>query len=134
MEVYARPATTFVAGFIGSPPMNMIDARIAEGGAAELPGGARVPIAAALGAGRPIKLGIRPEHMRVSAGGTLAVAVDLVEALGADTLVHGKLDGAAGLLTLRLPGDARVAAGDRLPVTLAPDDLHVFDHDTGARI
>ncbi|MBL8835159.1 MAG: sn-glycerol-3-phosphate import ATP-binding protein UgpC [Alphaproteobacteria bacterium] len=137
MQVYARPASTFVAGFIGSPPMNMLDARLnAAGGAVDLPGGASVALGAPIAdsAGRAVRLGIRPEHMHVSATGTLAVAVDLVEALGADTLVHGHIGDKSGLLTLRLPGNARVVAGDRLPVAISPDDVHVFDGQSGARL
>jgi sn-glycerol 3-phosphate transport system ATP-binding protein len=139
MEVYATPASTFVAGFIGSPPMNMMDAKVAPSGqAVELPGGTQLGLAAALamasGGGRPIKVGVRPEHMHVSATGALHVVVDLVEALGADTLVHGRLDGNGGLMTLRLPGNARVATGDRLPIGIAPGDLHVFDGESGVRL
>ncbi len=137
MQVYARPATTFVAGFIGSPPMNMLEARLNAGGTAvELPGGASVALGAAIAAsaGRAVRLGIRPEHMHVSATGTLMVAVDLVEALGADTLVHGHIGDASALLTLRLPGNARVVAGDRVPVAISPDDVHVFDGQSGARL
>ncbi len=135
MQVYAAPASTFVAGFIGSPPMNMMDGTIAASGrAVELPGGTQVGLATELGGGRPIKVGVRPEHMHVNDAGTLDVLVDLVEALGADTLVHGRIGGSGGLMTLRLPGNARVAAGDRLPVGIAPDDLHVFDSESGARL
>ena len=136
MQVYSRPATTFVAGFIGSPPMNMVDGRLDGAGAAVAVAGGTVPLTAPIAgsANRPVRVGIRPEHMHVSATSSFAVAVDLVEALGADTLVHGRLGDAGGLLTLRLPGNARVVAGDRLPVGISPDDVHVFDAESGARL
>ena len=97
MEVYRRPASTFVAGFIGSPAMNFLAGRIAADGAAvELPGGER------LAAGRPLGRGRARGHRRHppgapragpgrAAGRALHVTAELVEALGADTLVHGRL-------------------------------------------
>src|SRR5881394_4046027 len=74
LEVYARPATTFVAGFIGSPPMNLVPQQ---------------------SDGRQVLFGIRPEHLEPcsESEAMLAPAVDLIEPLGADTLVYGHLDG-----------------------------------------
>src|SRR5512134_1463000 len=84
IEVYARPATTFVAGFIGSPAMNMLPARIAADGASvELDGGARLPGngGGAAAGGRRVTLGLRPEHCELAAGGgAFSLKVDLVEA------------------------------------------------------
>jgi len=135
MQVYAAPASTFVAGFIGSPPMNMMDAKVtASGQAVELPGGTEVGIAAALGGGRPIKVGVRPEHMHVNTAGPLNVVVDLVEALGADTLVHGRIGGDPRVARQAEGHQPAVAAGDRLPIGVAPEDLHVFDGESGARL
>ena len=136
LEVYERPASVFVAGFIGAPAMNLLRARVAGGramaGAAALP----LPQAAGLGEGREIDWGVRPEHVELAPGAADAdaeVAVDLVEALGADTLVHARLaDG--GALTLRLPGTTRVREGDRLPLRLPPAALHAFDAVSGRRI
>jgi sn-glycerol 3-phosphate transport system ATP-binding protein len=136
LEVYERPASVFVAGFIGAPAMNLLRARVAGGramaGAAALP----LPQAAGLGEGREIDWGVRPEHVELAPGAADAdaeVAVDLVEALGADTLVHARLaDG--GALTLRLPGTTRVREGDRLPLRLPPAALHAFDAASGRRI
>ena len=136
LEVYERPASVFVAGFIGAPAMNLLRARVAGGraiaGAAALP----LPQAAGLGEGREIDWGVRPEHVELAPGAADAdaeVAVDLVEALGADTLVHARLaDG--GVLTLRLPGTTRVREGDRLPLRLPPAALHAFDAASGRRI
>ena len=136
LEVYARPATVFVAGFIGAPAMNLLAARVTGGramiGAAALP----LPAAEGLAEERPIIWGIRPEHVVLAEGGGPAeaeLAVDLVEALGADTLVHARLGGAA-TMTLRLPGATRVRAGDRLPVRLPVEAVHLFAADTGRRL
>jgi len=118
MTLYERPATTFVARFIGAPPMNLMAA--AAGGVAFGP---------AAGAAT---LGVRPEDLMLCPEDpALIPVVRLVEPLGADTFAHAEIDGAA--LTVRLPGATRVAVGDRLPLRPAPDRLHRFDAD-GARL
>jgi sn-glycerol 3-phosphate transport system ATP-binding protein len=137
MEVYRRPASIFVAGFIGSPAMNFLPGRIAAGGnAVELPGGETLASDAPLGAaGRAVTVGIRPEHLAVASdappGRALHVTADLVEALGADTLVHGRLGGVEDAILARLPGGATTRAGDRLSLAVPPDALHLFDAETG---
>jgi sn-glycerol 3-phosphate transport system ATP-binding protein len=136
IDVYARPATSFVAGFIGAPAMNLLEARI-DGGAARI-GDASLPLPAALAGttGRAITWGVRPEHIALAGDGrgeTLSLSIDLVEALGADTLVHGRLAGGAAL-TLRLPGTTRVRVGDRLGLAVPADAIHVFDKASGSRL
>ncbi len=137
LEVYQRPESLFVAGFIGSPPMNVLDARIAaDGGGVVLAGGVRLPLAhPRIGdAGRAVRLGIRPEHLApADATGAFPVAVELVEALGADTVVYGRLSDGAALLT-RLAGLPSCRAGDRLTVTPQAGALHLFDAGTGRRL
>lgn len=136
LEVYTTPASTFVGGFIGSPPMNMLSGRLsASGNSVEL-GDTAVALAGAFPthAGRPIVLGIRPEHMSIGGRSTLSASVELVEALGADTLVHATTGSAKDIVTLRLPGDARVDRGQRLAIDVAPANLHVFDRDSGQRL
>ena len=137
LAVYERPASVFVAGFIGAPAMNLLRARV-EGGRA-LAGRATLPLPSSqpgLDAGREIVWGVRPEHVELASGSADAdaeVVVDLVEALGADTLVHARLaDGEP--LTLRLPGTTKVRERDRLALRLPPEALHIFDAETGRRI
>jgi sn-glycerol 3-phosphate transport system ATP-binding protein len=138
LEVYERPATLFVAGFIGSPAMNFLDAAIDRDGAAVRVGPHRLPLPAPLAewAERPVTLGIRPEHLAPAAadGADLVVEIELVELLGADTIVHGRLLGTDAVLLARLAGDAALTAGGRLPVTGASRHLHLFDPDTGHRL
>jgi sn-glycerol 3-phosphate transport system ATP-binding protein len=138
LEVYARPASTFVAGFIGSPAMNFLQARLSEDGAAVLAGEARLPLAIPLPthAGRPVTLGMRPEHLAVAgpADGALTLEVMLVEALGADTVVHGHAGAAGAGLSARLDGTSAVALGDALPLAIRPEHLHLFAADDGRRI
>jgi len=133
-EIYRRPATRFVAGFIGTPAMNFVDARRLDDSdgsvALALPGGAslvtRVP-ADAVGGGDGLVLGVRPENLRLGAadGAPLAGRVDLVEFLGERTLAHVRLaDGA--VVSASVAGTApRVGDAVGLEIDLA--EAHVFD-------
>jgi sn-glycerol 3-phosphate transport system ATP-binding protein len=131
IDVYERPETVFVAGFIGSPAMNFLPATATADGLAV--DGATFRTAQPLAAGRAVTLGIRPEHLELDPGApAVRLKAELVEALGADTIVHGTLGGAA--LLARLPGTHRVAAGDEVPLRCAPEHLHVFDATSGKRL
>ena len=139
MEVYDRPATVFVAGFIGSPSMNFLSAQLSpDGGAVSLNGGPSLrlaPGAAPQSRHGPVTVGLRPEHLELSTDGSgesVPLEVELVEPLGADTLAHGRLDGAD--LTARLPGHAICSPGRRLSLRIEPENLHLFDAETGERI
>ncbi len=139
MEIYRRPASVFVAGFIGSPAMNFLPGKLSAGGdAVELPGGETLVLGRQAGEpGKPVIVAIRPEHLTPAENSevpALNVVADLVEALGADTLVHGRLGGIEDAVLARLPGNATVRAGDRLALAFSPDALHLFDPDTGKAI
>jgi sn-glycerol 3-phosphate transport system ATP-binding protein len=138
IEVYELPASVFVGGFIGSPAMNFLSARIEGDGGSLRVAGARLPLTAPLPdqAGREVTLGLRPEHLPPAPDGrgSIELEVDLVEALGADTVVHGRLVGDGALLTSRLDGGRQVAVGDRLPLAVAAERLHLFDRAEGRRI
>jgi sn-glycerol 3-phosphate transport system ATP-binding protein len=126
LDVYRRPASTFVASFIGSPPMNLVPARI-EGGAVRL-GGTTL----ATGVQRPageVTLGFRPEDLVPGAGG-LEVAVTYVEELGASRLIHGSRDGVSILAVA--PPD--MPLGETASFGIRPDLLHFFDPASGVRI
>ncbi|MCU0886848.1 MAG: sn-glycerol-3-phosphate ABC transporter ATP-binding protein UgpC [Rubritepida sp.] len=135
MEIWERPADTYVAGFIGSPAMNFLPATLEPGGgAARLDAnGLVLPFADGRRAGeggRKLILGIRPEHLRPGTGG-LAFAVELVEPLGGESVLHGRLpDGTP--LTAKLPG--ALHAEGALGVIIPLEALHVFDAETGRRI
>jgi len=134
MEVWARPADTYVAGFIGSPAMNFLDGALAEGGrAVALKSGPLIHFADGPrpGAdGLPLIIGIRPEHVEASDAG-LDLPLELVEPLGSETVLHGRL--AAGeALTVKLAGPAPV--GPALRVVLPAAALHVFDAASGKRL
>jgi sn-glycerol 3-phosphate transport system ATP-binding protein len=135
MEVYRRPASIFVAGFIGSPAMNFLPGRIAGAGdQVELAGGTMLAADGSGSAGQAVVVGIRPEHLTLTPdappGRALQITAELVEALGADTLVHGRLGDGDAMLLARLPGGVATRAGDRLTLGVAPEAVHLFDPAT----
>jgi sn-glycerol 3-phosphate transport system ATP-binding protein len=140
IEVYERPATKFVAGFIGSPAMNFLPVRLSpDGNAVELPGDAKLPLANGglpEHGGREVVVGIRPEHFELGEKDVAALPfkVDHVELLGADTLVHGHFSENKNLLTLRLNDIQHFEKNTILPLVVSPQKIHLFDRETGNRI
>jgi sn-glycerol 3-phosphate transport system ATP-binding protein len=181
MEVFERPADTYVAGFIGAPAMNFLPGELTEGGTAvRLQAGPVIPLATGKPAGpdgHEVTIGIRPEHVAIepasighastgpastdpaatgpaSAGAasvthvapgidppsagraeakSLILHVDLVEPLGSETLVHGRLAGfPTQEMVVRTPGHA--PAGERLALSLMAEHLHLFDRASGRRM
>jgi sn-glycerol 3-phosphate transport system ATP-binding protein len=116
LEVYARPATTFVAAFIGSPPMNLIPEQLD---------------------GRRRYFGIRPEHLEPcsESEAKLVLEIDLVEPLGADTLVYGHVgSNGAARIAARLHSSSAAARLGKLPLSYHAANVHYFDADTGMRL
>jgi len=135
MEVYADPATQYVAGFIGSPSMNFLAGKSEGGGRIALEhGGAVRHASGAAEAGRKVTVGIRPEHLAPSglSDAHFSGTVEMVEQLGADTLVH--LSHGKDLLTARLPQGAHPDVGSSLHMTADSARVYLFDAGTGARI
>ncbi|MFZ6638730.1 sn-glycerol-3-phosphate import ATP-binding protein UgpC [Undibacterium sp. TC4M20W] len=135
-EVYATPATTFVASFIGSPPMNLLRGKLAENGRQMQIGQALVSLPlvqreAERVANRELILGVRPEHLFIGMPG-LPLDVQLVESLGADLLVHGLCGGEP--MVIRTPAGTAVEAGQRTTAGFAADVVHWFDPVTTKRI
>jgi sn-glycerol 3-phosphate transport system ATP-binding protein len=129
--VYARPATTFVAGFIGSPPMNLIEGT--ADGARFTVGAHTLPLPQPAPRSGALILGVRPEHAEPDAAGAWTLDVELVEMLGAERLVHGKLGD--GAFTLRIDGMLTPPKmGDRMPLRVTPEHLHWFDPQTQKRV
>jgi multiple sugar transport system ATP-binding protein len=130
LDVYHRPATAFVAGFVGSPAMNLVPATAADGRirgdgfALELP----------VGAAGAVLAGIRPHDLEVVApgDGDGDGTVELVEALGREVLAQIEIAGAA--LRLLAPSDARLRAGDRIGLRWRRDRVHLFDASSGDRL
>ena len=136
LEVFERPADTYVAGFIGAPAMNFLPATLArDGSAAQLAAGPLLRFRDGRREGpdgRALTIGIRPEHCSPGPG-ELLLDVDLIEPLGSETLIHGHLpDAEPGTIVAKLPGHAQVGA--QLTVTLPAQHLHVFDAASGRRL
>jgi sn-glycerol 3-phosphate transport system ATP-binding protein len=115
LEVYRKPASAFVAGFIGSPAMNLIPARAVP----HLPGSAHAGM-----------LGIRPEDLDIDPAGPIELKINAVEELGAQRLVHGQVGGEA--FTVTMPSDAEL--GEVLRLSVPAQALHRFDAESGKRL
>jgi multiple sugar transport system ATP-binding protein len=141
-DVYDRPANLFVAGFIGTPPMNTIPARVVRDDgelAVGLPG-ARVPlpdeVARAVessGVGRVV-IGVRPEHLVLSGDGIVPATVTVVESLGFERNIVCRLDDGTFVITRQDMDAPRPAVGENVRLTTEPHLLHVFDATTGKRV
>src|SRR6476619_1982370 len=138
MDVYDKPATVFVAGFIGSPAMNFLAAKVGSDGksvdlAATGANPVRLPLAVTTSAapGPPVALGLRPAHLLPSSDGPLEFQVELAEPLGADTLLHGRFGEARELVTVRQGGHVTAKPGEFRRFTIGATRLHLFDSRTG---
>lgn len=139
IEIYNHPASLFVAGFIGSPAMNFLPGEVSDDGTSVVVGHQTIATDKAHGHnGRPVTVGIRPEHFGFAqvddTHGRVTLHVDLVEQLGADTVVYGQIDGADDTVLARLPGVLHLTAGEALPLTLDLGQLHLFDPETGKNL
>jgi multiple sugar transport system ATP-binding protein len=138
LGLYDKPVNLFVAGFIGSPQMNLIAARADEGGARI--GQYVVPVdpASERRMHGNITVGVRPEAWRIVSPeqGGLPVSVTVVEELGADAFVYGTSDveGTPSNIVVRVSTRDAVHKGDVLHVTTDPHNVHVFDTETGERL
>jgi multiple sugar transport system ATP-binding protein len=140
--IYDRPSNRFVAGFIGTPPMNFVSCRLeqdeadwrfaAEGLSVPVPAGWLDRLAAF--AGQDVVLGIRPENVALTGpeGAPVQAMVDVVEPLGAETHLH--VTAATQLLIVRAEPDCRQMMGDRIGLTFNMDKAHVFDSKSGVTV
>jgi sn-glycerol 3-phosphate transport system ATP-binding protein len=124
VDLYECPANTFVARFIGTPPMNLMPLEAGAGGAviAGTGGPAVAPIDCA-----GLTLGVRPEHVTLAPDRGLPATVAAIEYLGADTLVTCRLG--ATTLAVRVPGSLGLSRGDSTRLAWAPGAQHLFDRD-----
>ncbi|WDQ98257.1 sn-glycerol-3-phosphate ABC transporter ATP-binding protein UgpC [Devosia sp. J2-20] len=139
MELFRNPANVFVAAFLGSPPMNLIKATIVEAGdkpVAEV-GGQKITLAPlpdlADSVGREVVLGIRPEYVTIvddNAPGILRIAVELVETLGSEALIHASFAGEPFVIRAETMGQREI--NETVPgFTIEPHLIRVFDAATG---
>ena len=135
-NLYDRPQNVFVAGFIGSPAMNLVQLPIIDGGVQF--GDAVLPIAReilAKATGSRVTVGVRPEKLSVAPNG-LIVDVDVIEELGSDGYLYGRvqLDGAEQNIVVRVHPIDHPMAGDKIHLQADPEAVHVFDAESGERL
>lgn len=138
-NLYDHPKNVFVAGFIGSPAMNLLELPVVDGGVAF--GGAIYPVSSSVlgqAAGNTVTVGVRPEDLEIvdSSGSGLKVEVDVVEELGADAYVYGHttLDGSDRDMVVRVDGRRPPMKGDTLYVRPQQGHVHLFDTSNGERL
>jgi multiple sugar transport system ATP-binding protein len=134
LDLYDHPRNTFVATFIGSPAMNLVEALVTDRGLL-LADGQILPRPLAGALPEKVQLGLRPEHLTVAPGpgpGALAVRVATCETTGATSYLTGLMGETLITVTVQLRMEQR--EGDTVWLTLAPDHLHVFDAATGQRL
>ncbi|MDP2782715.1 ABC transporter ATP-binding protein [Devosia sp.] len=134
MQLYREPANTFVAGFIGSPAMNLFDATIVNGTARTASGEAFVFEGAGKSTeGQSVTVGIRPEHfLRTGQGSSLTGWISTIEPTGGQTFVTVSIAGQPTVVTIS--GDDNVSPGDELTLFTTPRQVYVFDAASGQRI
>lgn len=132
MELYDRPANRFVAGFIGSPAMNFVPGRISDDGRAvvlEMDGAPRLPLDRSLQAGRPVVAGLRPEHLQTAGeDAPIRTRIRMVESTG--SLAYSTTASTPGLMLVE-QGRGRLRAGEAAMLTIAPENIHLFDPENG---
>src|SRR5690348_11481884 len=138
-QLYDNPVNQFVAGFIGSPAMNLQTVPITDDGVrlagTVIPLPTAVRTAASQAGLREIVLGIRPEHLHLANGsGLVAGEVMLVEELGADALLHVRLAEDHNMVVARTEGRKPPAPGQEVTFQVQPDDVFAFHPETGARL
>jgi len=144
-DLYARPANAFVAHFLGSPGMNLVEGMLVESGS---PGtlcvafpGASVPLPpevadAVRGSGPDVVLGFRPEALHLSPDGSIAATVVIVELLGAETHVICHTETGARIIVRQSAGATKPSLGEGVRIAVDPDPqaYHLFDSGTGDRL
>ncbi|MEL7471558.1 MAG: sn-glycerol-3-phosphate ABC transporter ATP-binding protein UgpC [Pseudomonadota bacterium] len=126
-EIYGRPASTFVASFMGAPPMNLLDARADDD--AIFVNGSDNAICNANGSSGEVIFGVRPEDVTLGAG-ELLLDIEIIEELGANRLLHGRLGGQS--FAVSVPKDMPAALGPT-SISIKPESTHLFNR-AGARI
>ncbi|MEK9763160.1 MAG: sn-glycerol-3-phosphate ABC transporter ATP-binding protein UgpC [Deltaproteobacteria bacterium] len=130
MEVYSKPASEFVASFIGSPRINLVSGEVKAGSlhvdGFELPGFSQI-------SDQPVKVGIRPEDFVLDSASKMSLQIDLVEELGSDELLY--CVSPTGLdYRIRRPGGSGHKVGENIAVSVISEKLHLFSSQSGKRL
>ncbi len=134
-ELFTQPVNQFVAGFIGSPAMNLLPATAGDNGASH--GSLAVPLTpdqrSSLSTGE-ITIGVRPGDFEVNTEGGLDAVIDVVEELGSEAFLYCTADGTDKHIVARVEGLSPAQRGDHVSLVPKPSALHLFDASTGARL
>ncbi|GLQ56356.1 ABC transporter ATP-binding protein [Devosia nitrariae] len=136
LDLYDKPASRFVAGFIGSPAMNFVPATVSEDGQGivlDLPGASRLSLGRSLEPGRNVSAGLRPEHLTVTQTqeAALRLPVGVVESTGSVTYISSDTDPE---ITVVVHGRSPLSAGDTMGLSIAPENIHLFDVESDRAI
>jgi multiple sugar transport system ATP-binding protein len=133
LELYGRPKNLFVAGFIGSPSMNLLEARVKSLGDSSVTisvpgiGELKVPVSSkSLKPDEPVTLGVRPEHLKLSQLGQFQGEVIVAERLGSETYLYVQIEGGKRI-TIQTRGDHAARIHDNVAVQIDGRDCHLFD-------
>ncbi|WP_457090191.1 ABC transporter ATP-binding protein [Microvirga sp. P5_D2] len=136
LELYDHPANLFVAGFLGSPAMSLVQGTVVrsdQGTSVRLSDGAVVPVAGTSAPdGASVILGIRPEHYRLDAAGPIRLVVDVIEPTGSESHIYGHVDTSEVRAVFR--ERIVVTPGETLRLSVEPEKVHLFDPGTGMRL
>lgn len=138
-DLYQHPGDTYVAQMVGSPPINFLSATGSGDNQVELPFLGMPVSAPGVASGQPVTLGLRPHDIALAGGGSgratnFAAKVHLTEPLGDVTVIDVTAQGTGMKMVLREEVAAKYNVGDDIEIAFDPDDLHVFDPSTGARL
>jgi ABC-type sugar transport system ATPase subunit len=128
-EIFARPNSIDIAGFIGNPPMNLVPTRLSNGDV--VIAGHRLKTDTSIAGERDVTVGIRPSALRMAPDGIKA-RIDLIEDLGDSAVLD--LDCAGAMIRIRIPHEDIPSEGATISVTARPQDIHLFDSATGRRL
>ncbi len=137
LQVYELPETLFVAGFIGSPPMNLVPGELNEKGEFILGSTVKIKLDDFQTKSKNLTLGIRPEHLLTDESGKVTLGkfiVENYERQGADNYLYGKINGISHSLTIRVPPDTVYSVGTAINLSCEKKKLHFFCSETGLRI
>jgi ABC-type sugar transport system ATPase subunit len=136
LDLYNKPASRFVAGFIGSPRMNFVSGRVASVSGDEvsiaIEGAATIALrtALALAPGEEVSVGVRPEHLTRRGEGAWPIHVDVVEQLGGVSYIHGRLPSGEQMVVTEA-GQSSMKPGSLLRAAAASENIHLFKNDGG---
>ena len=132
LEVYTKPKTLFTAQFIGSPAMNILKGNCGSNKLI-LANKASLPVNSKFKG--PVNIGMRPEDFELDQNGPIKLKVELVELIGANTLIHGKLENSNEILVASISGVVKEdTIGKNINLSIQNDKLHLFDTNTDLRI